>query len=568
MWIKLLLLGFVTSFLVRTDLSFDQDLGRHLKLGEIITQTNSVPKTNLFSYTNSNFPFINTHYLFELLVFWNNQVIGLQGLLLLKIATVLLAIWFTLQIIPKQHYSMLLPVGFIMLHVLRERTDLRPEIFSFLFTALTYFLLAKFEATSRLLWLLPLPLIQLIWVNSHIYFPIGLILQAIFLIHLIYQYLHSHLRSGKLKLLLLVFILSVMASLLNPHGLNGFLYPLNVTKNYGYTIVENQSMFFLESINFRNPNFLFVKLSALIVALSISVSWIRKNFSLKNTLLSLLGIGLAILHVRSFPYIALISLPATLANLGPAKQTPVYKWATWGAGGLLLLESLLYLNGDYYRYNDSQYQAGLKFISHAEEALNFVQAHKLPGPIFNNFDIGSYIIYRAYPRLQVFVDGRPEAFPVQFFTQTYIPIQYDYEKFKQLDQQTGFQAVIFSHTDQTPWGKAFLREVVKDQDWKLVFIDDFMVVLIKNAVAEEKNLAAIDLNRLDTRGLNFDNHASYLRLAIFLLNIGFTEQALELTQKALRVFPDSPMGNSIMASLTPYPISENYRAKAKNNYFW
>lgn len=568
MGIKLLLLIFVASFLIKTDLSFDQDLGRHLKLGEIITQTNSVPKINLFSYTHSDFPFINTHYLFEWLIFWANQLIGLQGLLLLKIAIVLLAIWLTLQIIPKQHYPILLPVGFIMLHVLRERTDLRPEIFSFLFTTLTYFLLTKFEATSRLLWLLPLPIIQLLWVNSHIYFPLGLVLQGIFLLQITYHYLRSHSSSGKLKLLIFIFMLSTLASLANPHGLTGFLYPLNVTKNYGYTIVENQSMFLLESINFHNPNFLFVKLSATIIALSIVTSWIRKNPSFKSIALSLLGIGLAILHVRSFPYIALISLPATLANFGPMTWTYTYKWMSWGAGGFLILESLLYLNGSYYKHNDSQYQISLKFVSHGERALNFVKEHQLPGPIFNNFDIGSYIIYRAYPRLQVFVDGRPEAFPVQFFTQTYIPIQYDHEKFKQLDQQAGFQTIIFSHTDQTPWGKAFLREVVKDQDWKLVFIDDFMVVLIKNTLAQEKNLTAINLNQLDANNLEFETHASYLRLAIFLMNTGFAELALQFTQKALRMFPDSPLGNNIMASLTPYPISETYRIKAKNPYFW
>lgn len=65
MWQKILLLAFVFSFLFRTDLSFDQDLGRHLKLGEIITQTWNIPKINLFSYTNPDFPFINTHWLFE-----------------------------------------------------------------------------------------------------------------------------------------------------------------------------------------------------------------------------------------------------------------------------------------------------------------------------------------------------------------------------------------------------------------------------------------------------------------------------------------------------------------------
>src|SRR3972149_12086752 len=113
MWAKILLLLFVFSFLFRTDHAFDQDLGRHLKLGEIIWQTKSVPKINLFSYTNPDFPFINTHWLFEVLVYLGQQAIGLQTLLILKIIIFLISVWLILRIIPKGNQALLLPVGFI-----------------------------------------------------------------------------------------------------------------------------------------------------------------------------------------------------------------------------------------------------------------------------------------------------------------------------------------------------------------------------------------------------------------------------------------------------------------------
>lgn len=45
--------------------AINEDLGRHLALGRIIIQTDHVPLTNLFSYTYSSFPFINTHWLSE-----------------------------------------------------------------------------------------------------------------------------------------------------------------------------------------------------------------------------------------------------------------------------------------------------------------------------------------------------------------------------------------------------------------------------------------------------------------------------------------------------------------------
>ena len=501
MWVKAILLFFVFSFLFRTDLSFDQDLGRHIKLGEIIWQTKQIPKVNLFSYTNPDFPFINTHWLFEVIAYFFAATGTLQLFLILKIIIFLISVWLIMKgtffpaEIKNVKSSLLLPVGFIFFHVLRERLELRPEIFSFLFTALTYYILERKKP------LFLLPVIALIWINTHIYFFVGFLLQAIYL---------------RKKLHAIILGLSILVSLINPNGLSGLLYPLNVTKNYGYTIVENQTMNLLESINFRDPNFLFVKLSIGLVALSIAVALIRKNFNIKNILLALSGVGLALMNVRSFPYLVFLSFPATLSNFGNIKLKfliPIFAL-------LLTLESFFYLNGDYYKYTGSQHQRGLRFVQSGRGALDFVLANDLPGPIYNNFDIGSYIIYRAYPKYQVFVDGRPEAYSAAFFTNVYIPTQSDYSKFKELENKWGFKTIIFSHTDQTPWGKAFLQSIVKDQEWRIVYIDDFMIVLTK-----EEGLPQINLGALSPNQFKFEDPLSYLQLGIFLYQTGNIDAA-------------------------------------------
>ncbi|KKT25633.1 MAG: hypothetical protein UW11_C0025G0017, partial [Parcubacteria group bacterium GW2011_GWA2_43_9b] len=54
-----LALATLAVFLIHSASAINQDLGRHLKMGEIIWQTGHVPITNLFSYTNPNFAFIN-----------------------------------------------------------------------------------------------------------------------------------------------------------------------------------------------------------------------------------------------------------------------------------------------------------------------------------------------------------------------------------------------------------------------------------------------------------------------------------------------------------------------------
>ena len=573
MWAKALLILFVFSFLFRTDTSFDQDLGRHIKLGEIIWQSKSIPKTNLFSYTNPEFPFINTHWLFGIISYFFNQTVGLQSFLILKVIIFLTSVWLIFKTIPKEKQVLLLPIGFIFLHVLRERLELRPEIFSFLFTAITYFILEgfiknhpvtssrakrgdpSFEIASslespldslpprndgwRLIYLLPF--IQLVWINTHIYFFIGLILQAIFLSHLWLNHLRSQSSIGKARTLPIIFILSILISLINPNGLVGFLYPLNVTKNYGYSIVENQTMFLLESINFKNPNFLFVKLSLGLIALSILMAFIKRQFILKNILISILGAALALLNVRSFPYLVFLSLPATVISFSLLKVPKIVANLMLTIfTAMLLLQSFSYLNGEYYKSHDSDFSAGLSLVEKGKEALDFLIKNDLPNPIFNNFDIGSYIIYRGYPKYQVFVDGRPEAFPKEFFASTYIPMQSDYSKFQTEEQKIGFKTVIFSHTDQTPWARNFLQSIVKDEFWKIVYLDDFIIILVKNDVLTEKKLIPISLSSLSPNMYNYNNHVSYLRIGYFLLTTQNIISGKSFLEKTAQIYPNSP----------------------------
>ncbi|MCL5795349.1 MAG: hypothetical protein M1338_03245, partial [Patescibacteria group bacterium] len=225
-------------------------------------------------------------------------------------------------------------------------------------------------------------------------------------------------------------------------------------------------------------------------------------------------------------------------------------------GVILIVESFLYLNGDYYRYNSKDDSVSLKLVESGKKALDFVTSNNLPGPIFNNFDIGSYIIYRGFPKYQVFVDGRPEAYPQEFFQNMYMPVQSDAQKFKELDQKINFQTIIFSHTDQTPWGKSFLAAIVKDPNWKTVYIDDFMIVLIKNEVLSQKNLKPVDLSALNPNDYSFDSAFSNLRLSLFLLQMQNPTSAQKFAQKGLAIFPQSPLGKALFGITVP------------NYFFW
>ena len=157
-----------------------QDLGRHLLTGELIWQSKEVPKINLYSYTYPNFSFINHHYLSEVIFYAVHSIVGFSGLLIfttfLMIVSLSLLFIFTVK---KLSFIPVSITSLLYLRILFERTDLRPEIFSYFF--LTLFVVILFQYRERFTkWIYILPFLQLLWVNSHIYFPIGLLLLPLF----------------------------------------------------------------------------------------------------------------------------------------------------------------------------------------------------------------------------------------------------------------------------------------------------------------------------------------------------------------------------------------------------
>ena len=40
-------------------------------------------------------------------------------------------------------------------------------------------------------------------------------------------------------------------------------------------------------------------------------------------------------------------------------------------------------------------------------------------------------------------------------------------------------AIVFSHTDATPWGQNFLIERIKDRDWAAVYVDQYVIIFLK-----------------------------------------------------------------------------------------
>ncbi|MDP2637644.1 MAG: hypothetical protein Q8P26_01120 [Candidatus Levybacteria bacterium] len=497
--------------------SITQDLGRHLATGDIIIQTGEVPKVNLYSYTYPNFPFINHHWLSEVTYSSLFKITGFNGLLILN--TLLILFSFALlffSISRKAHPIALAITSILSIQILFERTDVRPELFSFLFFSVFIFLLYFFRKKPTL-WILGLIPLEIIWTNMHIYFPTGIILVGIFLIDSV---IHNAKRVfNKTSILLAItFVGTSIATIINPNFIDGALYPLRVFQNYGYSIQENQNIFFLWGL-FHTPTITYLYIAVAILTACLLINF--KATQIKDWLLTAAFGILAAMSIRNLPLFAFATyIPFTIYLSNIFKKNPNFKHIFLHVIIIILLIFQII-------QVSSRKPIGLGVEAGATPAADFFIENGLKGPIFNNFDIGSYLDYRLYPKEKVFVDGRPEAYPSNFFKDEYIPMQNDSLMFEKMDKKYSFNTIFFSHTDQTPWGEKFIQQIMQNPKWNLVYLDNFTAIL-----AKDKNIKPV----IKT---NYSDIKSLTQLAHFFQNTKLQDEKIKIYQAILSINPSS-----------------------------
>jgi len=139
--------------------------------------------------------------------------------------------------------------------------------------------------------------------------------------------------------------------------------------------------------------------------------------------------------------------------------------------------SFFFFDNSYYKTFDIDKQFGFGYVEENEkEATDFILNNHLKGNIFNNFDIGGYLAYRLYPSYRLFVDNRPEAYPSNFFQETYIRMQEDEKLQREIFAKYHIQTIVLGHPEQAPWAQTFLSRIQGDKSWRLVFLNSHFII--------------------------------------------------------------------------------------------
>lgn len=473
------------------------DLGRHIKNGEMVLQKETREKvltTNLYSYTFLGFPFLNHHWGSGVIFYLVHQAFGFNGISVLFLIVSLTTFGLFFDIAGKKsNFETAFLVSILLLPLMVDRTEIRPEAFSYLLMGVFLWVLSRKEKTKKLL--LVLPLLQLLWVNLHVYFFFGLFLIGVFLMEaIIKRNLKETKELGK------IFLLSTLASCFNPAGLKGVLYPFLIFGNYGYRVLENQSVWFLDKI-IKYPASLYFKISFALLPLSwIFVFLKRKKVSLFNLILTFFISYLGWTAVRNFTLFGFFALPIISSNLSGlnfkkkrsenGQSNDVVRFFLTSSLAIMIIFVLFLVNVPYWRTKSS---FGFGLEGGIEKAAEFFKKENLKGPIFNNYDNGGYLIYYLYPKEKVFVDNRPEAYPKEFFDQVYIPMQDNNDRWKEMERKYNFNTVFFYRHDLTPWAQTFLVSRITDSSWVPIYVDDFSIIFVKRNEVNKKLIERFEL---------------------------------------------------------------------------
>lgn len=465
------------------------DLGRHLKNGELFVQNQLVAKTNLYSYTFPDQPFVNHHWGSGAIFYLIERAFGFDGLsvvlIALNVVTLLIFFYVAAQY---SSFTLAAPLAVVAIPVLITRYEIRPEQFSyFLGGAFLYILWGSQRQKLSLRWLTLLPLLELIWVNLHIYFFLGLVLIGAYLCEAAMAYLvdRSPDRRACLKRMGATWLLAAAAACFNPAGIEGAFYPFFILSEYQFPVIENYSVVAVLSAGYR-----FFPLPYFLIQFGLLwLSWLyvaalrRGDFSLGKFLLSIFYSALAWWSIRNFALFAYFALPLTAANF----RSLAWVWrdesfsgasSKAAAASALTAAVLVLINPDYF-FSGGRGAIGMGLKKGNHEAAEFILSEKIQGPIYNNYDVGGYLIYHLYPQHKVFVDNRPETYPAAFFNDVYFELQRDEAQWLRISNQFGFNAIVYNHRERSSLGEQFIVRRVLDPAWAPVFFDRDIVILVK-----------------------------------------------------------------------------------------
>jgi hypothetical protein len=463
-------------------LNIDGDLGRHLTIGNYILVTRSIPTKDIFSHTMAGQPLTPHEWLAQVIFAASNRILGLDGIVLIE-ATII-AVTFTMVYLDtlNRGKSFLIAAGLTFWGAAASSLHwvARPHIFTFLFLVLwTPGVRRVARGETNALW--GLPLLMLIWANSHGAFLAGFVVWGCYICGWIFDY-YTEIEKPSVRIfknLVTIGALSFLATLINPAGWHLWTTSLGYLQNT-YLISHTQEYF--------SPDFHVAGTIPFLVIVFFSIFILSRGWKKLPTSEGLLLAGwttMGLYSARNIPLFAIVATPilawylqsftTKIKSIGQVDHfidviDTQLKGILWPMAFMVII-ALLYIMG---KPLDIQKQ-GNKFdpTIFPVNAVNWLTENPQKGRVFNYFPWGGYLLYRQWPDQLVFIDGQTDFYGEK--------LTRDYENV--LTLRDGWREILTRYEADwviIPMDSKLAIELDTDPGWSTVYQDELTFISARN----------------------------------------------------------------------------------------
>jgi hypothetical protein len=511
----------VWTFLATCFPMFDTDFWWHLKTGEWILQNGTTPAVDLYTFTDSDKPWIDLHWGFQILIALLYRAGGVPLVSLVKsaITTVAVAIGWHAAGNRLPGWKKLL-IWIFPLICITGRANERPEMLSMLFLAVWLWVAVHSDVRPRLIWVLPA--VQLIWVNCHALFVLGLVVGFCYAVDALARDalagrfgLAPHTSGPDFRTVWIAGGFVAVACFLNPYFEEGAFFPLVLYRKfstekafYSINIAEFQPPidFVLRYglWSFRNIYLIAEIGTWLIAAYSFWLFAVKRHrWSLFRALLFVGFSHLAWQASRNTNIFALVSAFVACENFSDAHSTVEAERSEPSVSseirrtkilvGLMAGMCVIVVSGVWNEVGEKNKPFGLGEAPNwfIHDAARFAGQPGFPEWAFvaNNGQAEVYI-YHNGPERKVFMDARLEVCTQDTFkvyNDVLMRMAHADPRWMGLFKETMLPVVILdSRTSREP-----INGMLQTPDWRLVFADRTAAVFLPDSTADKLKLPPV-----------------------------------------------------------------------------
>ncbi len=561
----------------------DIDSWWHLAEGRYIVQERIIPESNIFRFTTPAEKTLNHEWLSQVLFYTLYRVGGIPALqfffIALMVATFLLLLFLYLD---REWYLTAPSILFLALLASSERFAIRPHLLTFFLATLFLFILIRYKEQRgrNLLWLLPF--LQILWVNLHGGFIIGLILLGAFVVgEGIEKWVGSRdvgpvIRGNRYQHLVLVSFSALVLCVVNPHSFSLFtrLYRELGNEVFKAGFLEWNAPFALQVPFF--PDVIYQYKIFLVLSLASFLLNIRRC-RLTDLCLYIPLFALSLFSFRFIALFVLLTAPSVICNINTVLQTFTIRFKETRErnffrlqiGAALLLLFFIFVaawdvvSDNYYIRNRSlaRFGIGISDLAFSSEAVHFLQTLNPPAQLFHTLDLGGYVLWHLYPQ-KVFIDTisvDPSFFQEYSMVMTYPQLWEIYS------QKYKINTVLLTHF--WPQAKGLLSFLAQHPEWTLIYFDDRAAVFLRNtpqtlpllerfavdvptraSALLSQNYTAL-LAKPGSLFLKVAYPLPLLRLGDFFRALGALEQARTAYHLALTIDPALPVAHFLLGQV-------------------